>query len=266
VIVIFIMPFFFLGAEFAASFWLALRPLFLALALLIAGFDLYFALNHRLFYLLEREDWPALVQYLEFRVLKKGQYRPRLVRLLVNTYLVLADAPAIMSLENRAAIVRPALIESNAVVFGVARILGKDIPGAVRFFADRLDAGSRKNADWLRWYYGFCLSLDRRLDAAADQFVLLIRESEDGIITALAAFFLNGAVCAALPMRRSELKAAALTGRARVRKALPDQSAWTKARSRIQTDVHTLFLAKYIDETSAWLYSAETYRISQDFI
>jgi hypothetical protein len=210
-------------------------------------------------YLLEREDWPALVLDLESRVLKKGQYHPRLVRLLANTYLVLADVPSILSLENKAAIVRPELIESNAIVFGLARILGKDIPGAVRFFADRLDRPVRKRSGktgWIRWYYGFCLLLDGRIDAAADQFTLLAGESEDGIITALAAFFLNGAVSAALPLRRSGLKAAALEGRERVRKALPDQSAWTRECSRMQGDAHTLLLTKYIDETPAWLYSA----------
>jgi hypothetical protein len=262
ILVIFIMPFFFPGTEFAASFrksW----PLFPALILILAGFDLYFGLNRRLFYLLEREDWPALVQYLEFRVLKKGQYRPALVRLLANTYMVLADAPSIMSLENRTALVKPALIESNALVFGIARILGKDIPGAVRFFADRLNTkppARKRSAEtgWIRWYYGFCLFLDGQIDAAADQFILLSRESEDGIIVALAAFFLNGAVSAALPLRRSGLKAAALEGRERVRRELPDQRAWNKERARLQTDARTLLLTKYIDETPAGLYSPGT--------
>ncbi|GHU58025.1 hypothetical protein FACS189444_1040 [Spirochaetia bacterium] len=255
IIVIFIMPFLLLGSEFAASFWRTGWPLFLILVLILAGFDGYFALNHRLLYLLEREDWPALVQYLEFRVLKKGQYRHRLVRLLANTYLVLADAPAIMSLENRTAIVKPALVESNALVFGIARILGRDISGAVRFFADRLEAAPAvrgQDLGWLRWYYGFSLYLDRQIDAAADQFVLLV--SGDGVITALAAFLLNGAMGAALPLRRPELQAAAREGRERVRKALPDHGAWTRELIRVQADAHTLLLTKYLDETPVWLY------------
>ncbi|MDL2230060.1 hypothetical protein LJC14_07420, partial [Treponema sp. OttesenSCG-928-L16] len=80
-------------------------------------------MNRRLFYLLEREDWPALVQYLEGKVMRGGNYSPRLVKLLANTYLVLSDPRSVMALERKLAAAKPALLDRNALVFGAARIL-----------------------------------------------------------------------------------------------------------------------------------------------
>jgi hypothetical protein len=243
-----------LGSAFASSFWRSNWFLILILAAILVGFDSYFIINRQLYALLEKEDWPALVHYLEDRVIRQGKYTPRLVRLLANTYLVLSDSPSVMSLENKAAIARPSLVDANVLVFGTARILGRDINGAVRFFGARTDSASPALRQWVRWYHGFALLLDRQYPQAADVFSFLARNSRDGVIAGLASYFLGDAVVRSLPDRVQEMEAASAEGRERVLKALPGARDWAREVSRISSEIHAAALAKYMDEAGNWLY------------
>jgi hypothetical protein len=251
-------PFLVIGSGFAPAYWRMSWPLVLILVVFLAGLEYFYFSNYRLFSLLEREDCPALAQYLEGRVIRKGRYSPRLVRLLANTYLVLSDSASVISLENKTALAKPALIESNALVFGAARILGKDIAGAVNFFSARLNAGTgkarREQVQWLRWYYGFALLLDRQFASAADQFMPLAEEADDALVAGLSAFFLNDTLKRVLPERGLELKAAALDGRERVKKSLRTPEDWNKETAKIETEVHAAILYKNLGDAARWIY------------
>lgn len=254
---IFIAPGFVLGRDFAGSFWRIGWPLALILTLVLAGLDVFFVLNHRLYYLLEREDWPALIQYLETRLFRKGHYTSRLVQLLANTYLVLSDSPAVISLENKVAIVKPALVHANALVFGAARILDKDYAGAARFFETHVEATGDKrgrDAEWLRWYQGFALLLDHQYQQAAERFLVIAETSPNPLPTALSAYFLTEPLGKALYTRRGELNLAAENGRNRIKAALPKRAAWERDIAKLQNEVHVAILTKYIADTSNWLY------------
>jgi hypothetical protein len=249
-----------IGSDFALNFWHVSWPLVLVLLVFLIVLEYFFFSNYRLFLLLEREDWPALAQYLEGRVIRKGRYSPHLVRLLANTYLVLSDSASVISLENKTALVKPALIEANALVFGAARILGKDIPGAVKFFSARLNAGTgkvrREQVQWLRWYYGFALLLDRQFAPAADQFLLLAKEADDALVAGLSAFFLNDSLKKFLPERSLELKAAALDGQERVKRSLRTPEDWNKEAAKIETEVHAAILFKNLGNAAQWIYGS----------
>jgi hypothetical protein len=250
-------PFFILGAEFALSFWRAGWYLAVILLLILLGMNIYYFSNRRLFFLLEREDWPALAHYLEGRVIRNGHYRSHLVRLLANTYLVLSDSASVMALENKVALAKPSLLGAHVLVFGAARILGKDIAGAVRFFSQRLGLGKNESPEWVRWYYGFSLLLDRQFQAAGDQFILLARESKDGVLTGLSGFFLAGALQKVLPGRSEVFLAAAGDGRNRVLRSFPARAAWEKESEKVRLEVYAAVLSRYIKETAAWLYGGE---------
>ncbi|MDR0758821.1 MAG: hypothetical protein LBF74_01755 [Treponema sp.] len=159
-LLVFILPNFFGGTDIAGVFWRSVWPLPVLLALILLGMDIFYRYNYRLFYLLEREDWPALVLYLEDRVTKRGRYSSLLVGLLANTYLVLSDYRAVMSLETKTAIANPGLVDANALIFGTARILGKDYGEAIRFFEGKAVKGKRGTAAWVRWYSGFAQLLN----------------------------------------------------------------------------------------------------------
>jgi hypothetical protein len=254
---VFILPNFFLGLDFTGVFWRGAWPLAVAFVLVLLVMDAFYLRNRRLFYLLEREDWPALVQYLEDRVIKRGHYFSPMVRFLANAYLVLADYRAVTSLENKTAMVKPRLVDANALIFGTARILGKDYEGAVRFFEEKAGKVKRKTAAWVRWYVGFARLLNRQFSPAADVFALIAREEEDAALAGLSSYFLAASLTRLLPGRAFELMAAAMDGRKRVRAALPVQDAWNKEIDKMRNETHVVVLSKYLDETSEWLYIKE---------
>ncbi|GHU66088.1 hypothetical protein FACS189447_06240 [Spirochaetia bacterium] len=247
-------PTFLLGAAFASAFWRSNWFLVLILAAILVGFDSYFIINRQLYALLEREDWPALVHYLEDRVVRQGKYNAHLVRLLANTYLVLSDSPSVMSLENKAAIARPSLVENNALIFGAARILGRDIPGAVRFFETRVSTAKPAQRQWMHWYHGFALLLNKQYEKSAEEFSLLARSGSDGVTAGLAAFFLADTLAKALPDKAADLEAAAAEGKERVLKSMPQPRDWARETTRICTEIHAAALSKYMEESGAWLY------------
>ncbi|MDR2371067.1 MAG: hypothetical protein LBD71_06275 [Treponema sp.] len=256
-LIIVFLPLFILDADFAGGFWRSAWPLGAVLVLALAVLDIFYALNSKLYRLLEREDWPALADYLESKVIRKGRYSPRLVRLLANTYLVMSDSGAVMSLENKTALARPSLIEKNALIFGAARILGGDTAGAAAFFSVRLDKGALKGGDalWVRWYYGFSLLLSRQFNKAAALFKVLVFESSDALIAGLSAYFLSDTLRknAEDPL---DCKEAAEEGRKRIRESLKTAAGWRKEISRIETEIHAAILRKYLIEAGNWLFEA----------
>jgi len=177
------------------------------------------------------------------------------VRLLANSYLVLSDSAAVMSLENKVAIAKPALVDANVLVFGTARILGKDIFGAVRFFEARRDTVKPGLKEWVRWYHGFALLLDRKFEGAADEFSLLARMSKDGVITGLSSYFLTNVIARAMPDKEQEFLSISSGGKERVLQALPQLKNWNREISRLSTEIHAAALSKYMEETGRWLYA-----------
>ena len=255
--ILIVSPLLIMDSAFVGVFWQNNWPFILILVLILLGFNTFYARNRQLFLLLEKEDWPALVRYLEDLVIQRGRYSQRLVRLLANTYLVLADSAAVMSLENKTAIAKPALIDANVLLFGTARILGKDISGAVRFFALRKEKVKGPDREWARWYHGFSLLLDHQFEKAAGEFSLLARVSQDAIIAGLSSHFLNGTIAKALPEKERELRELSSQGRERVLKGLSDAKNWEQETARISSEIHAAVLSKYMEETAHWLYYNE---------
>jgi hypothetical protein len=249
-----LLPNYLLGSSLSLSFWRLNWPLILAWFLIYSSFNIFYFTNRQLFLLLEKEDWPALVRYLEEKVMQKGKYSSRFVRLLANSYLVLSDSNGVISLENKLAAAKPALLNTHALIFGTARILGNDIPGAVSFFDSCKTRVKPGYKEWVQWYYGFALLLDRRFEKSADEFSLLARESRDGVITALSAYFISENLTPMMPDKRSELKEISSTGRERVLKAMPKIEAWKREAGRLSTEIHAAAISKYIEEACLWVY------------
>ncbi|MDR1506954.1 MAG: hypothetical protein LBI67_07605 [Treponema sp.] len=259
---VFLIPFIVLGRDAAVILWQSSWSFGPALLLLLIGMDLYFALNYRVFLLLEKEDWPALVQELENRVLRKKNYTPRLVKLLANSYLVLSDAVSVNALERKLTVARPALVNANALVFGAARILAQDNRGAVEFFEDRLPGtGTRSpkvsgaDREWLSWYHGFALLLNRQFGPAAERFSRFAETSGDGILTGLSSYFIDDTLRKFLPEKTLSLAGKALEGKERVRKALKNRTDWNREVKRLETEVHAVVLTHYIEKAANYVYS-----------
>jgi hypothetical protein len=258
-----LIPAFLFDFTFARMFWrsgwpglasgLASGPWPLALVLCAAliALNIYFLYNRRLFWLLEREDWPALVEYLEQRVIHKGRYSVRQVQLLINSYLVMSDSAGVIRLEQKVAIARPALLEANALVFGAARILGGDHKGAAVFFQHRLVKAPEN--PWLRWYYGFSLILSGAFDTAEPAMKALATDAGNVLICGLSAYFLSD-ILLKHSAHKTECRSLADECRERIRQTLKSIAGWKKEAAKTGTEVHIAIIKKYIDEAGVWLF------------
>ncbi|MCL1927537.1 MAG: hypothetical protein FWG07_01925 [Treponema sp.] len=255
--VIYIMPLVILGKDLSLQFWHSgwfLAPLIIGALIFI---DIYFGLNYRVYTLLEKEDWPALVQELENKVLQKSQYNSRLVKLLINSYLVLSDVQSVTGLEKKLAIAKKSLLDENALSFCSARILHKDFQGAIEFLEQRCSGEAKVKggqAEWLRWYYGFAQLLSRRFEGAADAFVLLAKHGRESIPAGLSAYFLNETLSAFLPLRSGNLKEEASAAKERVKKSLPNRNNWDRELKRMDTEVYATVLQAYTGKAGDYLY------------
>jgi hypothetical protein len=253
-----VAPVFLMGSKYLGVFWASIWPLALILLLVIVGFDVYFIGNRRLYQLLEKEDWPALAHYLEGQVITRARYQERLVKLLANTYIVLADPAAVLNLEAKTGVAKPAILEKNALVFGTARVLTKDYRGAAHFFEEREKSGVLKGDDkaWVRWYRGFSLMLSREYDEAARIFTDLSASSRCAEAAGLSAYFLDGTLSRVLPERAAEFKAKAEAGKARVRTKIKTREAWDREAKKLETEIYAAALAAYLDKAGGYLYES----------
>jgi len=254
---VFAMPFIALGAEFALSFWKTSWPLGLLLLVILTGFDIFFMTNVKLFELLEREDWPALVQYLEDRVLKQHRYTQRLVKLLIHSYLVMSDPQSVIALEATLKKEKPQLLRKNTLLFGLSHVLKGDHAGAATLFLEQETNNGLTN-EWEQWYLCFALLLQQKFSDAADRLITLAQHGKDSLVCALSALFLQDTIQKAVPEKAEQAKGAAETAKQRIKRTLPDRKAWNKELGKAQGEIHVIILAKSLDDAARYIYEEET--------
>ena len=236
--------------DFWHFYWLLITLWFM----LFSVVNLLYFLNRKLFSLIEMENWPALIRYLENRIIQKGRYSSRLVRLLANTYMELSDTAGVMNLENICGIVKPSVVDENVLIFGLARILSRDISGAVRFYQSRREQANPQIRDWVYWYYAFSLVMAKEYILAGNEFKILARMSKNVFITALSSYFLDEVLSHVLPDLYTEYKDISHTSRLRVLKVLPNMESWKKELLPYSGEVYISAIEKYTDKTMKWLY------------
>ena len=235
-------------------FWELNWVFILAWLLLLTLVNVFYFYNRDLYLLLEKENWPALIRYLENLVIQNNYHSVKLVRLLVNTYFLLSDVESIVALEKNLQIIKPSLINHNALVFGTAHILVNDIPGALRFFDKQRKIASSKTRDWIRWYYAFSLLLSRQYEKSGEEFSFILNITKNKVIIALSSYFLSEIIALVLHNKYKEYKDISFAASERVKKALPGMIYWNKEVSRLSLEVHAAVISKYLRETGIWLY------------
>jgi hypothetical protein len=226
-------------------------------AVVLIIFDIYYFVNAKLLSFLEKNDWPALVQYLEAVVLTNGRYSSRSVRLLAQAYLILSDTASLINLENKTAFAKPQLVETNALIFGIARLLEKNMTGATNFFLARIHSRKPNKADllWFRFYYGFTMLLDWRFAEAAEEFIILTKISNNTVITGLTAWFLSNYLVKTLPDRSEDITAVIEAARKQVKEAVYDLQQWNVKVSKLQKKPHIAIIIQYLTKAGAWIFA-----------
>jgi hypothetical protein len=253
---VFLFPFFVLGAGPSLGFWKSNWYLACFFLLLLGALNAFFLANRKVFTLVEREDWKALSAHLSAEMYGKGRYRASYVRLYINASLLLSDVEGIDKLETELAAKKPALLRSNALLFGVTRLLRNRPAEAEAFFARYLDSKDVESRDWLRFDYAFSLVLQKRIQDALP-FLKEGVASRDAVLALLAAYLLGslGAAGADSADEKAELQKLAEGTRVRLEKRF-SPAKWSKEVERAKGEVHIVILSKLIDEAGRWLYAA----------
>jgi hypothetical protein len=243
-IFMFVLPLFILGLDYASLFWERNWPLALAFAAVLAALNAFFAMNWRVFSLLERENWPELCELLETKVMVKGRLAAHLVRLLVNTYLVRSDLESIGKLEAFVAERKPALLRRFAVLFGVPHVLKGDAADCAAYFGRFEGRKGIAQPEWLEWDKAYALLIAKREGEASAAFGALAAKARDPVVKALSAY---------LYANSSRDAANAEEWRASMAKRY-SPAAWERELERAKTEAQAVILSKLLDDATAWLY------------
>jgi hypothetical protein len=242
------------GPEFAANLQFITIPLLIFMVLLLAAVCVFFFSNYRLLSLLEREDWPALAYYLEQQIYGKLKYSTRKVKLLASSYIVMSDFNSVLTLETKTLNAKPIVVEKNILIFGAARVLSGGYREAAEFFKTYFEKGKGEENQWIRWYYGFSKLLGSDFNAAEPEFLSLAVFSNNALISALSAYFLDSSL-ANHSENPEKCRSVAENGKKRVVKSIKNASLWKRETDKTGTDIHVAIVRKYIDETGNWLFS-----------
>ena len=145
------------GGEYAGVFWGNIWVVGAVFLLFIAVLDGYFVRNWKLFTLLEKEDWPALLAWLEERIYGSRRIGRAYASLLVNTALSVSNLEAVRRLEAEVAERRPALKRQIGVILGIPVLLQRDPAAMEAYFGPLADDPGTKRREWALW----CRALGR---------------------------------------------------------------------------------------------------------
>ncbi|MBN1685222.1 MAG: hypothetical protein JW852_01130 [Spirochaetales bacterium] len=244
---IYLMPLIMVDWGHAKLFWgrnWGLPLLFLAV---IGLLDAYFVVNWKMFTLLEREDWPALIDHLERRVYEKKMIVSQHVRILVNAYLVRSDLKSIRKLENFVREHRPSMLSRFGLAFGVPYLLENDAERMEGYFCRFIDMKGNDGA-WMRFNYAFALIL--RGDGKGAEAVLagVCNEKTEPVLTLLSIYLLHS-------VRPVADHAAIVEEKRMDLKKKFTRERWLREVERSKNSVHVVILQRLIEEATDWLHA-----------
>ncbi len=243
---IYFMPLIMLDLDFAKSFWSRNWGLPVLFLVIIGLLNTYFIVNWKLFTLLEREDWPALIAHLEHRIYNKKIIIGQQVKILANAYLVRSDLESIAKLENFIREQRPKLVPKFALVFGVPYLLRNDPEEMVRYFSEFTYLKGAEGA-WLRWNYAFARILNGDTREAEETLTALCREKLEPVLALLSIYLLQSIEPKEEGLALVEEKRQKLLDRF-------SREKWEKEIARSRSSIQVVVLQKLIEEATEWLF------------
>lgn len=165
-ILIFLMPFFILGADFSEVIWSKNWYIGLIFLVVISVIDTYFILNWELFQLSEKEDWKNLYIYLENKLFNKKKVTSQYIKIWINTCMVTSKIDGITRLEELVKEVKPAYLKKFAVLFGIPHMVMKKDDSSEDYFYHMATQDNVPEKEWILWCYAFILLVRKKVDTA----------------------------------------------------------------------------------------------------
>jgi hypothetical protein len=251
---VFFAPMIMLDATYAMTF--LARNWFLGLSFLaiLGALNIFFIRNWKLFGLLENEDWPALAHYLSGQINEKGRISNRNVKVYVNSLLLLSDLEGIEKLESLLCAKKPGILERNALLFGVTKLLKGDYRAAQLFLSGYIGKKSCDDPDWLAFDLAFSNLVLKDWQAALPLLEPLAGK-RDLVLRGLSGFYLD-VLSTRMQGPQAERATSAAAGiKAGILKR-HKRKAWDSKAEQAREDIKGVVLSKMIDDAAAWIYGA----------
>lgn len=247
-LLIFLMPYFVLGWEYTQLFWRNNWFLGIIFVVILGALNGYFIFNWRLFTLLEREDWPNLIEYLEQQTLGGGRVSKQKMRILINAYVVTSQPDRTRKLEAYLREHKPSVIPQFALQLGIPYLLQNDPAAMEAFYGEMKDAPNCSDALWVRWNYAFALMLQQKLDEAKSMLVSIARETSNPVLKLLSLYLLD-----AFTSTDEEVRRMVHNGTEELRAKYPGEK-WQAQLDRSRDSLQVLVLSKLIRDASEWAF------------
>lgn len=149
-----VSSFFVFGKDYAAMYWGNMWVVIVLFVVLISILDIYFLRNWTLFDLLEKEDWPALLTWLDEKIYTKGRLNRPYASLLVNTALSVGQLDILAKLKNQILEKKPSLMKHMGVSLGIPVLKSGDRDAIRAYYSPLADDTGTTGRDWARWCRG----------------------------------------------------------------------------------------------------------------
>lgn len=248
-LIVTIMPFMILGAEYSRVFFKDSWYFFLVFLLTIVSINAYFLINRKLFSLLESENWDGLIYYLENRIFSKKNLHGNLIRILANTYLIKSNIDGISKLEELIRREKPGLLKKMVLPMCVPHLIGGDTEKMEVFFGEFVEKKGVRKADWVRFLYSFSLLLNNKRKEASCSLLALCNRKVTPVLQLLIIYALNPLTeiegdedFSCVELRRRELL------------SKYSKSKMEHELEQVNDNVVSLVLNKFLIEAIQWLY------------
>lgn len=239
---LFLLPLILFGARY---FPLAAAAIFI---LTLVAINFYFLRYWRLFILLEREDWPRLMSFLEEQVYQSSALRGLYIKMLINAYLLTSNSHRIVALEALLRERRPGLLRRYGLQIGLPYLLRGEPAEAEKYFGRLLAEARAPDRGWIHWNHVFCLLQQKQLDAARRELLEILDSRPRPLLSLLTLYLLDSFSTAdseaALRVRR---------GKAWFQRRY-SQRRWEKAVGRSVKSLHLAVLSPLIKDASNWVF------------
>jgi hypothetical protein len=248
------MPFFLLGWDYVRIFWRANWYLAAVFFIAFMVLNVYFIYNWNLFSLLEKEDWKEIRSHLEARIYEKKRESRQSVRILINTYVVLADTGGLEKLSRYLEEEKSRFFLIFALELGIPYMIQDDTAALEAYFLRVVLNPKTRKKNWLRWNLAFARLAGGSGEGrgkAADELAELTVRTKEPVLLLLSAYLLDK-----LPEMRDDAEKLTIAARDTLRKKYT-RPGWEKVSRRSKNNIAVLILSKLMDDAEKWLFGNE---------
>ncbi|MFP3958700.1 MAG: hypothetical protein ACLFUX_00880 [Spirochaetaceae bacterium] len=249
---IFLIPFFMLGWDYTQAFWSDNWSVAVIFVVVLAGLNAYFLLNWKLFTLLEREDWYALIDYIEDGVYTRKRFGKQHLRVLINAYLITSQPDKIARLEQFLRENRRSLVPRFALHLGIPHLLGNDAADMKAYYGEMRNDPNCADRDWIDWDYAFALMLNHEQEDAKEVLESLLTRAKNDVLVLLTIYLLDAFTVAESRILNIVME----RKRAFQTKYTPEQ--WNKEVEKNRGNLQVIVLSKLIRDAGNWVFSDGT--------